>query len=705
MPFHSPGWLLAGLAGLLAVSAAPVGWSVPGGGLEARQLQQGLAAQAPPQPTPRPTSQFRAGVELVEVNVSVTDRDGRPVRDLTPEDFEVRESGRAQSVAIFDRVDIPLPPSAPAAAPRRAALAADVAANDFRETGRAFAIVLDDLTQYPMHTQRTRNIARQFIERHVGPEDLVLVMGTSGRAEVTQEFTTDKGRALQAVERFIGLLPLCPPEAKCPELPDRIDPDAELNTYRAQTLEAIDKLAGHLARLKGRRVSVLFVGDGFQIPNARPQPIGGGDLFSSQGMFSLTQTALLTGTERTAEALQGANTTLFAVRTDPDGGLGNISKTGVLDALAEATGGMVGENNSSFVGLDFERIIAETSHYYLLGYHPTEPRQDGQYRSIDVRVRRPGVRVSHRPGYRYREAVAVPPPPGRLVERAAPPALATLLDSPLPTAGLPLRVQAIPLRGTDSGAEPGARVQVIVEVGGQELAFEDRDGRLHEVIEIATVTFDDSGRRGPEKTSEVRLGLTTAGRDRVRASGVRWMSVLHLSRGRHDLRVAVRAVTSNRHGSVFADVDIPAFDTEMTTSGLAVTSRTAAALTTGGPLVLPPLPTPPTVGRRFILGDVLAVSAEVYQLSERRGLLLRRVTDPIPTELHIRVTEADPPQRVVVDQPLPVMSDSHPTPYVSFVINTANIGAGRFVLRVVRPGQDAPGDLAPGAVPFEVVAR
>jgi hypothetical protein len=42
---------------------------------------------------------------------------------------------------------------------------------------------------------------------------------------------------------------------------------------------------------------------------------------------------------------------------------------------------------------------------------------------------------------------------------------------------------------------------------------------------------------------------------------------------------------------------------------------------------------------------------------------------------------------------------------VSFVINTANIGAGRFVLRVVRPDQDAPDDLAPGAVPFEVVAR
>ena len=70
MPSHSPGWLLAGLAGLLAVSAAPVGWSVPAGRLEARQLQQVLAAQTPGQPSPPPTSQFRAGVDLVSFVVN-----------------------------------------------------------------------------------------------------------------------------------------------------------------------------------------------------------------------------------------------------------------------------------------------------------------------------------------------------------------------------------------------------------------------------------------------------------------------------------------------------------------------------------------------------------------------------------------------------------------------------------------------------------
>jgi VWFA-related protein len=671
-------------------------------GLSGQGPIRGLGpAPFPQAPQPPPTAQFRSGIDLVEVNVSVTDRDGRPVRDLTRKDFEVRESGTPQTVAIFDRVEIPIPPPVPPG-PRTPAIAADVAANDFQNTGRAFAVVLDDLTQYPVYTQRTRNIARQFIERHVGPEDLVLVMATSGRAELTQEFTTDKGRALQAVERFIGLLPLCPPDTRCPDLPDRIDPDAELNSYRSQTLETIGNLATHLAGLQGRRASVLFIGDGFKIPMAAST--GGGDLFASQGMFSLSQTALLTGTERTAEALQGANATFFAVRTDPDGGMGSVAKANALDALADATGGVVGVNNSSFVGRDFDRVIAETSHYYLLGYYPTARRTDGQYRSIDVRVRRPDVRVSHRPGYRYRAPApaARTPAPTLATRRAAPPPLATLLDHPMPTAGLPLRVQAIPLRHSDTEA----RVQLIVEVAGQDLAFEERDGRLHEVIQFATVAYSDKGRRGPERTTEMRLRLTPAERDRLTTTGVRWVSVLDLPRGRHDLRVAARATRTDRQGSVYVDVDVPRFDTEMTTSGLAVTSRTAAAtFMTGGPILLPPLPAPPTVQRRFVTGDVLAVSAEVYQPTDGRGLLRRRVTEPVPTELRIRITEATSLQRVVVDQPLPVMAQGHRTPYVSFAINTANIGAGRFVMRLVRVGKDPPGDLAPGAVPFEVVAK
>jgi VWFA-related protein len=621
---------------------------------------------------------FRGGVELVEVTVSVTDANGQAVKDLTVDDFEVRESDRPQPIALFDRIEIPLPSPVPEDAPPMPMVAGDVASNAFPENGRAFVLVLDDLPVEASRTPTLRRLARQFVERHAGPDDLLLVLATSGRTDPTQEFTTDKARVLQAIDSVIGFqyeLPPTPP-GWTPILPVPCEKEYESVTM----LDTMKALATHLASIKRRRTTVVFMGAGYT-----PNPV-------EDKCPDLVQPS-----EKAIEALQRSNVTLYAI--SPFQNADTPSDGSRL--LAESTGGFAGFNPYPWTGLEFGRIIQESSHYYLLGYYPSERRSEGQFRSIAVRVRRPGLKVSNRPGYVYR----MPRPPAnasRPVSRRPTPApLASLLDHPLPTPGLPMRVQAIPLRQSDTRA----RVQLIVEVSGQDLSFEARDGRFVERIEFATVAFDSKGQRGVEHTTAANLRLTSAERDRAVRTGIRWVSVLELPQGRHDVRVAGHAVTSDRRGSVFIDVDVPRFDREMTTSGLAVTSLTAAStFTTGGPVLLPPLPSPPTVQRTFPLGDVLAVSAEIYRPSERTMLFRRRPAEA-PSEFLVRITKAAPPQTVVVDQPLPVLSDRHATPYVSFAINTKHIGPGRFVLRLVRRSGDQPADDVPGAVPFEVVAR
>ena len=61
--------------------------------------------QQPPPPT------FKSGVNLVEVDVVVTDRQGRPVRGLRQQDFEVLEDGKPVTVVTFDAVDLPQAPA------------------------------------------------------------------------------------------------------------------------------------------------------------------------------------------------------------------------------------------------------------------------------------------------------------------------------------------------------------------------------------------------------------------------------------------------------------------------------------------------------------------------------------------------------------------------------------------------------------------
>src|SRR5689334_17221375 len=67
--------------------------------------------QAQPQPPPGPTDAsgqpiFRTGINFVRVDVIVSDRNGNPVGDLKPEDFEVTEQGKPQKIETFKLVSL-----------------------------------------------------------------------------------------------------------------------------------------------------------------------------------------------------------------------------------------------------------------------------------------------------------------------------------------------------------------------------------------------------------------------------------------------------------------------------------------------------------------------------------------------------------------------------------------------------------------------
>ena len=66
--------------------------------------------------------------------------------------------------------------------------------------------------------------------------------------------------------------------------------------------------------------------------------------------------------------------------------------------LAASTGGFAAVNRNDLDGA-FDRIVAENSSYYVFGYYSTNERRDGRFRKIEVRVKRPGLRVRSRNGY------------------------------------------------------------------------------------------------------------------------------------------------------------------------------------------------------------------------------------------------------------------------------------------------------------------
>src|SRR5215213_9081108 len=161
-----------------------------------------LLAQAsqPAQPS------FRADIEHVQVDVRVVDANNEPVGGLTRDLFQVFEDGVLQDIDTFAAIDLPRTP------PRRDVagvpiVRADAASNVSESTdgpvGIAYLVIIDDWSVYRARTNTVQALLRNFVLRHLGPNDQAAFVST-GRSRVFQDFTADKARLLAAASRVFG---------------------------------------------------------------------------------------------------------------------------------------------------------------------------------------------------------------------------------------------------------------------------------------------------------------------------------------------------------------------------------------------------------------------------------------------------------------------------------------------------------------------
>ena len=706
-------------------------------------LALSVHAVAGQQPAPQ-TPTFRSGVNLVEVAAVVRDREGRPIKDLTAADFEIRENGVLQQVAAFTRVTIPI--VKPEAAPVRDNLvASDVATNEGGADGRVYVLVLDALHVSPRGVGAVQRFARQFIEQHVGPHDLVAVLSPGGLAAATQDFTNDKARLLAAVDSFTAtkmrsatveieeerqqaaVTGVMPHGGKDPSDHERAD--------RAQALAStLDALAGHLGRVERRRKTLLLFSEGIDYNTA-----------DVMGSVQRHASDVIRGMNRAVTGLMRTNVSLYAI--DPralsaSDGAGNeripyvtapnapradgttprldfseptleaeyAASLQSLRHVADSTGGFAFVTSNDLAGA-FERIVEESSNYYVLGYTPVKPAAPGEFREISVRVARPGTTVIARKGYGAPAAErrltaapiaepALPPgmgnrpraglPPPRAIETPAPEIrgvdneLTGLLASPLPARGLAMRVHAASFRGNTERAS----VQVIIELLGRTIALTERGSRFEGRVELALLTIDDRGRAGNGRSTAIDVRLTPEEAGRVRTTGLRWVSALQLAPGRHQLRVAARDVRGGATGLVTSDILVPAFERGAVVSSVTLTSLPSVLMVTRGDYRLAAaLETPPTAARTFVAGDRIVAAAEVYPSSSTADVTVQALVERHDGTIVLR------------RQGAASRTDRARHAEIAFPIPTDSLEPGRYVLRI------GVADRPQRAVPFEIVKK
>jgi VWFA-related protein len=341
----------------------------------------GLFGQSsPPLPPVQPPAQqqpptIRSGADLVRVDATVIDNRGRPVPTLTADDFEVREDGVPQDIRSFKFVAVTGHPdegdenSLPIRSPAHAA------AEAARDDVRVFLIFWDE---YHINRMASALHAREYLSRFVktafGPTDLVAIMDPLTPTDAIR-FTRDRHALSETVRTLRG------------RLGEYIPPRSVVEEAHLQSREGVERLRSHvtLTALKAAAVELGSLRQGRK-----------SIILISEGMRGLPRDEHMGMMSDLIRAANDSNTGIYTF--NPRGlTMSRSPAFEMLQALATNTGAEWSSSNDLDRAL--QRVVAQSSAYYLLGYSPAQRAFDGKFHKIEVKVKRSSLDVRARAGY------------------------------------------------------------------------------------------------------------------------------------------------------------------------------------------------------------------------------------------------------------------------------------------------------------------
>ncbi len=400
-------------------------------------------------------------VNLINVEVFVTDKDGDRIKGLTAADFELYEDGRPVTVSNFYAVEDGRPVSLPEpSAEDLATVQAELDPLEQLDTRLKtlpvpedqrlhLVLYVDNLFIRPFNRNKVMRQVRQFLSTTITPQDRVMMVTYDRSVHVRHPFTSDMraiATSLFDIEELTGWAVQADQERR--EFLRRIDEaDTELeaeghaafyaeSVYHDMTnsVGALKDLVGSLAGVPGRK-AILYVSDGipmtpgedmFFVYDQRFKARVAGQLranrYSGRRLFR-ELTARANSNRVTFYTLEAAglrsHTSLSAEyggSTDSESGLTGGSRVEAdymrfanyqepLQAMADDTGGLAAFNTNNFAGA-LDRMAGDFQNFYSLGYVPARG-SDGRFHDIEVKVKRKGLVVRHRRGYRDKTAETV----------------------------------------------------------------------------------------------------------------------------------------------------------------------------------------------------------------------------------------------------------------------------------------------------------
>jgi VWFA-related protein len=529
---------------------------------------------APIRSSAQQTAPFRAGVEIVDVDVSVLDRFRRPVTGLTAADFRVLEDGKPRPIVAFTPVD--LPARERPAAPWLVEVAPDAQSNDLQREGRLLVILLDRGIAFE-DIPAARRIAEATIDQ-MRPADLAAVIYTD--YGMPQNFTADRQRLLAAIH------------APSAALPEGDSGEAAPCYCGTCTLERIDGIAEAVRDVRQRR-KILFV------ISSNPRVTGRGSCGAALGDVRSRALRAIGAANLTVHVFDpsGVTTPVTSAATRAPSGRGSLAalqRLGNLRILPDHTGGRAVTRNQAEEVLP--EIFRETNSYYVLGFTPAHT--DGRFHNISVKVAGREVVLQARRGYVAAGGTSRAPAGPALSGAAG--RLQQAIAGLWPRTTLPLTMTAVPM------ASPGLRSATVVMT----LSFPATPVTDAPVVNVLAGAFDRNGRALATEQGTATLGPPAADAERTTHDVI---ARLELKPGRYEIRAAVENPATGEIGSVYSYVDVPDYLAQfLSLSGVVLTTnpQPAAAVLNAAE---PPLGPRPTPRRRFSRSEKVSAWFQIYQ--------------------------------------------------------------------------------------------
>jgi VWFA-related protein len=380
-------------------------------------------APPPAKPVPGVKPAIRSTTTLVEIDVQVTGRDGKPIKGLKQEQFSVTEDGKPQRISTFEYNDIEKIETAGSAdeAPITIPIGTVTAPEEIKTVARDHRMVVlffDMTSLQPEDLLRSTRAAQRYIQEQMTPADLVGVVAFGNTLKVIANFTNDRDLLQQSVEA------LAPGhEAALASLADAAAAadgetavtedtgsaftadDTEFNVFNTdRKLAAVEAICEVLDGIPGEKSLIQFTGGITQTGEEnRSELIAATNSAnrSNVSIYSVDSRGLLTATPG-GDASVGASggTAMFTGATVISQSQSRQDSRDTLATLAGDTGGRSFFDVGDF-GKVFESVQNDTSGYYLVGYYSTDEARDGSWRRVSVKINSlpAGSHVRAREGY------------------------------------------------------------------------------------------------------------------------------------------------------------------------------------------------------------------------------------------------------------------------------------------------------------------